>query len=169
MEILPEILKRRSVKSFTKESVPRDVIERICNAGRLAPNAKNRQKWRFVIVDDPEISASMMEASYGQEHVGQAPVIIAGCPTNIEYKMPNGQLSYPMDIAAAVSFMTLQAIKEGYATCWVTTFDETMIKEVLTIPYSMKVVVLLLIGKSDDQNEAKLKKDLEEIISYNHW
>ena len=51
-------------------------------------------------------------------------MIIAVCSTNIEYKMPNGQLSYPIDLSIAATFMMLQAVHEGLGACMVTTFRE---------------------------------------------
>ena len=44
MEVLPEILQRRSVRAYTSQSLDKDQIERIIEAGRLAPSAKNRQE-----------------------------------------------------------------------------------------------------------------------------
>lgn len=41
---------RKSIRKFKKESVSRDVIERILAAGMHAPSGKNRQNWRFFVV-----------------------------------------------------------------------------------------------------------------------
>jgi len=77
MDMLPEILARRSVRSFSADPVDRASLERILEAGRLAPSAKNRQEWRFVVIQKKELTRSIQEAAFGQEHVGAAPVIIA--------------------------------------------------------------------------------------------
>jgi len=42
-----------------------------------------------------ETRMKVMDAAFNQDYVGQAPVIIAVCTTNIDYRMPNGQPSYP--------------------------------------------------------------------------
>ena len=90
MDILPEILKRRSIRKFKPDPVEKDVIERILEAGRLAPSAKNRQTWRFVVLQKKENREKIKEAAFNQEFVSEAPVIIAACTTNIDYRMPNG-------------------------------------------------------------------------------
>lgn len=41
---------RKSIRQFKKVEVPQDVIERILNAGMHAPSGKNRQNWRFYVV-----------------------------------------------------------------------------------------------------------------------
>ena len=169
MDILPEILNRQSVRQFGKISIEKNKIDRILEAGRLAPSAKNRQPWRFIIIDKQELKKRIEVAAFGQEHVGQSGVVIAGCSTNIDYRMPNGQLSHPVDISFAISFMMLQAVREGLGTCIVTTFDEQEIKDMLSVPYSMKVIMLLLVGYPTEKPLPELRKSLERVVAFNHW
>lgn len=169
MSLIPEIDQRQSIKMFADTPVPRDLLEHVLEAGRQAPSAKNRQPWRFIVIDDHEVRGRIQTASYGQEHVGQAPVIIAGCTTNVDYRMPNGLMSYPIDIAVAVSFMMIQAQAEGFGSCIVTTFDEQEIKEILTVPYSMRIVMLLLVGYPVGKSLPAQRKPLSRIVSFNHW
>jgi nitroreductase len=169
-EVLPEILQRRSTRSFTEEPVEKDQIERILEAGRLAPSAKNRQEWRFVVLQKKEVREKLREAAFGQDFVAQAPVAIAVCTTNIDYRMPNGQLSYPIDLAFAAAFMMLQAVHEGLGTCCVTTFDEQEVREILTAPFSMRVVLLLLIGHPGSLPEEPTgRKSVKQITGRDHW
>ena len=169
MSLLPEIENRQSIKSFSDKPVAKEKLANILEAGRKAPSANNRQPWRFVVIDDPEIRKKVETAAFGQEHVGQAPVIIAACTTNIDYLMPNGQISYPIDIAISVSFMMIQAQAEELGTCIVSTYDEQEIKDILTVPYSMRVVMLLLVGYPEEIPFPVQRKSLKRISSNNHW
>jgi nitroreductase len=169
MGLLPEIERRASVRSYTDEPVSEEALERILEAGRLAPSAKNRQSWRFVVVTDGDTRAKMEHAAFGQEYVGTAPVVIALCTTNIEYRMPNGQLSYPIDLSIAASFMMLQATHEELGSCVVTTFREDDVKSVLTVPYSMRVVMLLTVGHASGDPERLQRLPIDRIVSHNHW
>ena len=49
MDAMDAIMKRRSVRSFTATPVPVKIIEKIVDAGRLAPTARNVQPWEFEI------------------------------------------------------------------------------------------------------------------------
>ncbi len=169
MSILLEILERRSIDAFKPSPVSAAKLERVLEAGRLAPSAKNRQEWRFVVVQRKELREKLKEAAFGEEKVGQAPVVIALCTTNIEYRMPNGQLSFPVDLGIAAGFMSLQAVSEGLGTCLLGTYDETAVKELLSVPYSMKVPLLLLLGHPARQPEAHPRKPLRSIVSHDHW
>jgi len=169
MAILDEILKRRSMRSFKPLSVSKEKLERVLEAGRLAPSAKNRQEWRFVAIQKKALREKIKEAAYGDDKVGQAPVIIAICTTNIEYVMPNGQLAYPVDLAFAAAFMSLQAVKEGLGTCCLTTFDEQKVKELITVPYAMRIVLLLLLGHPAEVPEPRPRKPFKSVVSFDHW
>ena len=52
METKKVIEERRSIRNFKVEEPSREIIEDILNCGMLAPSAKNRQPWYFVIVKD---------------------------------------------------------------------------------------------------------------------
>ncbi len=169
MEILKEIRNRISVRSFNSRVIEKDVLVRIIEAGRMSPSAKNRQPWRFIVIDNVDLKKKIESAAYGQEYVGNAGAIIVACSTNIEYEMPNKQQSYPIDIAIAVSFMMLQAESEGLGSCIVTTYDESEIKTLLTVPYSMRVVMLLLLGYTGDKMVVHDRKPISQISAFNHW
>jgi len=49
------IFKRRSVRLFKKEQVPREMVERVIEAGRFAPSAGNCQPWAFVAIQDQDV------------------------------------------------------------------------------------------------------------------
>lgn len=170
MEILKEIVNRFSVKNFLKKDVEMDKIMSILEAGRLAPSAKNRQSWRFVVVTREKIKKHIEECCFEQEFVSHAGAIIALCTTNINYKMPNDQLSYPIDLGMASAFMMLQATKEGLGSCPIGIFKEEKLAKVLTVPYSMRVVLLVLIGyDGESERRTRDRLPLEKIISFEHW
>ena len=169
MKVMNEIKNRISVRNFKDIAIKQDILERVLEAGQLAPSAKNRQPWRFLVIDDPGLKKRIQEAAYGQEYVGKAGAIILACSTNIEYEMPNGQLSYPIDISFAVSFMMLQAEHEGLGSCVITTYDEQDIKTLISVPYSMRVVMMLLLGYTDDRLIVRDRKPIKGIVASNHW
>ena len=169
MALLTEILNRRSIRAFKSKPIEKDKLERVLEAGRLAPSAKNRQEWRFVVLQKEQLRQKIKEAAFGDEKVGQAPAIIALCTTNVEYIMPNGQLSYPIDLAFAASFMVLQAMAEGLGSCVLSTYDEQMVRDLITVPYSMRVVLLILLGYPEQVPEASPRKSLKRITAFDHW
>lgn len=169
MELLSEIRNRKTVREFTSQEVGEEALERILDAGRLAPSAKNRQPWRFVVIRERGTMDRLQEFAYGDERFSQAPVAVAACTTNIGYRMPNGELSYPVDMSFAVSFMMLQAEHEGLGSAVLTTYREDQIKNLLTIPYSMKVVMILLIGGRPEGADETQRLPKNRVVAYDHW
>jgi len=169
MELLSEIQNRATIRQFSQRPVEKEALERILDAGILAPSAKNRQPWRFIVLTDPQIKETLKDAAYGDERFVQAPVAIAACTTNIGYRMPNGELSYPIDIAFAVSFMMLQAEHEQLGTSLITTFQDDVVKNLLTIPYSMKVVMFLLTGYPESRPDREVRLPRNRVVAYDHW
>lgn len=68
--------RRRSIRKFQKEPVPREEIEEILRVTGLAPSSYNTQPWRFVVVVDPEVKRKLAAAAYNQRQVLSAPAVI---------------------------------------------------------------------------------------------
>ncbi len=169
MELIPEIAERRSIRAFLPESLEKDVLDRIVSAGWRAPSAKNRQTWRFIVVTDVSIRQRLQEAAYGQEWIGQAPAVIVLCTTNVEYRMPNNQLSYPVDIGIAAGFMMIQCEHENLGSCPITIYEEEDIKQILSVPFRMRVVMLLPVGKAAENPALTERLPKNRVIAYEHW
>jgi iodotyrosine deiodinase len=60
---------RRSVRHFSADPVPRELIEIAIRTASTAPSGAHRQPWRFVAVDDPEIKAQIRVAAENEERI----------------------------------------------------------------------------------------------------
>ncbi len=168
MEVKEAILRRRSVRSFEDKHVPRDTLEEIMESVRMAPSASNRQDWKFVIVDDPDLKDELARAAHEQSFVAEAPVVIAG--VNTERKtMSCGVEAGTVDLAIAMDHLTLRAADKGLGTCWIGAFDQEKTKELLSVPEEAKIIGLMPLGYPtyDLTRENKRRKELKEILSYN--
>lgn len=74
--ILDLIKERASVRNFSSEVPPDDKINRILEAGRLAPSWVNVQPWHFIVIKDCGTKELLSKLAKGQPHVMQAPVVI---------------------------------------------------------------------------------------------
>ncbi|MBN2616868.1 MAG: nitroreductase family protein [Spirochaetales bacterium] len=172
MAILDLIKNRVSSKSFIDKEIDEIILNNILEAGRLAPSAKNRQPWRFISISDPGVKKILLDACFGAETIKTADKIIAVCTTNINYNMPNGQPAHVFDLSVATAFMMMQAEHEGVGSCIVTTYNEELIRELLTVPFSMRVFSLLALGYTavDKSNEIfKERKSLKDVHNKEHW
>ena len=58
---------RRSVREFSADPVPRELVEQAVLAASRAPSGANVQPWRFVLVEDPEVRRRVREAAEAEE------------------------------------------------------------------------------------------------------
>ncbi|HIA27946.1 MAG TPA: nitroreductase family protein [Planctomycetes bacterium] len=68
-ELLAALSRRRSVRAFSDEPVPRVLIERAIESASTAPSGAHRQPWRFVVVDDAAIKSEIRAAAEKEEQL----------------------------------------------------------------------------------------------------
>lgn len=61
--VLQAISERRSVRKFKEEKVPRNLLEKVIEAGNLAPSVDNLQPWRFVVVEDESVKEKLRKVA----------------------------------------------------------------------------------------------------------
>ena len=165
-----EAIRKSSVRSFLDTPIEEDVLMSVLEVGRLAPSAKNRQEWRFIIVRDSEIRRRIGEAANGQSFVGEAPVVLVACGVVDGYVMSCGQSSYPIDVAISLDHISLDAVELGLGTCWIGAFNEDKVKNILGIPEDVRVVELMPIGYPAHQIfKEKNRLPLSKVVKRDRW
>lgn len=167
--VLEAIKKRQSVRNYQNKEIPEEILQQILEAGRLAPSARNQQCWKFVVVKDKDLRNKLVPACKHQRFVGEAPVVIVGCATNIEHIMSNGEHSYPIDLAIALDHISLEAASLGLGTCWIGAFYQDQVKDILGVPKGVRVVALMPVGYPKELENKKGRKSLSEIVCYNKY
>jgi nitroreductase len=162
MGIFDTIKDRRSIRSYKDERIPKDEIEKLLEAARLAPSAGNRQNWKFIVVENEQIKSQLVTASNNQAFVGTASHIIAGVGDS-------AQKWHQVDLAIALEHIVLEAVELGLGTCWIGAFNEDEVKRILKIPQDKKVVALLTVGFPAESPSVRPRKALEEIVAYNEY
>ncbi len=171
MEFYDAVRRRLSVRAYKPDPVPEDVLDRILEAGRLAPSAKNLQPWKFIVIKDPETKQHLVPACRDQQFVGQAPVVICACAH--EDQAWGGMGGYwksdAVDVTIALEHMILAAAAEGLGTCWVGAFVEEQVKKILSIPDNVKPIALTPLGFPAREAKPRPRKPLAEIVCYDRF
>jgi nitroreductase len=170
MNVFDAIKSRRSIRGFKNKLVEKNKILKIIEAARLSPSAANRQPWRFLVIDNPELK-NKLAAAYNSDWFISAPVIIIACALpNQAWIRRDGEEYWKIDIAIAVQDIVLAAWELGFGTCWVGAFSEKAVKELLNIPENVRVVAMIPLGypKAEKGNVIN-RKSFEEICSFNKW
>ena len=79
MNVFDAVKQRYSVRQYQDKPIPESDLQKILEAARLAPSARNLQEWGFVVVKDKDAKNKLCEAAKGRQFVAQANIIIACC------------------------------------------------------------------------------------------
>lgn len=191
MNMYEIIVSRRTIRQFKPIPLKRDLLERIVNAGRLAPSAANKQPLEFLVVDDPQLTHRLFPylswAAYispkGNPKPGQEPVAYIVVLVNLEIRSEG----YEYDVGAAMENMILTAWAEGVGSCWILSINREKIAELFALPENYRVDCVLALGYPAEQpivetfqgsvrywldDEGRLhvpKRPLESIVHFNHF
>ena len=142
---------RRTIRRFKPEPVARELLERLANAGRLAPSAANMQTLEFIVVDEAKLKADVFPclkwAAYiapaGNPQPGEEPAayIVTLVNTKLREKM------FEYDVGAAMENMIVAALGEGLGACWFLSIDRDKLKTVLGVPDDYRIDSVLALGR----------------------
>jgi len=151
VNVFEAVQERRSIRAYADEPVQREKLEKILEAGRLAPSAGNVEPWHFVVVTDSEKRKVLSKGRYAK-FLSQAPVVIVACGD--KESSPDW---YAIDVALAVENMVLTAQGEGLSTCLVGSFDEKEVRQTVKAPDNFEVLLLLAVGYSKEKPDLTAK------------
>ncbi|MEO0184854.1 MAG: nitroreductase family protein [candidate division WOR-3 bacterium] len=185
MDVFEAIRWRRSVRKFSPKKIEREKLQKILEAGRLAPSSSNRQSWHFIVVDDENLIKQIPEkVVIGTKNIiswiKDAPLVIVGCYTKVMTHIVAGLFNrenHLIDISIAMTHMVLEATELGIGTCYIGWFNERYLKKILKIPDRYRIAMLVVMGYPEGQStpegiggiKPRPRKELKEIVSYNQW
>jgi nitroreductase len=156
-----ELLKtRRSIRAYTPQAVPREIIEDIIDCGRLAPTARNEQPWEFVVVTDKALRSRIAQAADYGRFIADAPVCVAVLSRQTKYYLEDG--------SAATLNILLAAHAHGLGACWVAGDKKPYAARVVQMvgaPEDYRLISLVSIGYPAEKPETG-KRALREML---HW
>lgn len=166
---------RRSVRMFSSDPVPREVIETAIRIAGTAPSGANRQPWYFVAISDPDLKAKIRKAAeieerdfydkrapkewlealaplgtgFNKAHLTDAPWVIVVFRRDYD-DLPDGRRikNYYMteSVGIAVGFFIMALHKAGLATLTHTPAPMTFLREACGRPMNEKPFVLMPVG-----------------------
>ena len=162
------VIKRRySVRSFSDKKLEEDKINKILEAGRIAPTAKNLQPQLIYVITSSKGLDKIDKVSRCRYN---APLVMLVCSNkNIAYNLEDYS-TYEMDATIVAVHMMLEATYLDVGSVWVEMFDNKKIKEEFNLDKNIEPICLLCMGyatsDSKPSNMHFTKKDLKDIVRY---
>lgn len=192
MEFSEVVRKRRMVRSYREDPVPREAIERMLHAAIRAPSAGFAQGQRFLVVTErsrrERIAELADEAAYRakgfEPWLSVAPVHIVVCVVEADYEQrysepdKEGRADWPVpyeyvDAGAALMTLLLAAVDEGFAAGFFGAHRLPGLSELLEIPPEVTPVGLVTVGRPGSGGRMgsaeRPRKPAEELVRWESW
>lgn len=171
MSIWDVFKKRRSVRKFKSTPIPKGHLTRILEAANYAPTPRNRQAWKFLVIQNRDTLNKIKEECIkgGGEGSREYFTDFLSAPVYVVVIADTETRNPPNDITAAslaAMNLMLAARALGYGTVFcVNSVSEDITKRVLNIPDKYKRICITPIGIPEEWPE-KEKKGLDEVVVY---
>lgn len=161
MEAFEAIGKRVSVRKYSDKAIEKEKLEKIVEAGRLAPTARAEEPWEFIVVTDKEHLRRMADITdYGKFMAGAAAAIAVFC-RDTKYYLEDG--------CAATENILVAAAALDIGSCWVAGDKKSYgadIARVLNVPEGFKLVSIISLGYPKEPPKHHDKRSLNDVL---HW
>ena len=145
MEFNTLIQNRYSCRAFAPQAIEQEKVDRILEAGRIAPTAVNKQPVHVWAVTAP----ATLEAIRGvtRSNYGAPLLLIVGCrPADAWVRRYDGKNGAEVDASIVATYLMLAAENEGLATLWVGSFDPSLLKGILPGADGYELVAMINVG-----------------------
>lgn len=190
------IYTRRSIRKYEEKPIPKDVLEQIIDAGRVAPSAKNRQPWKYLVYSGEEKARLLciMKKGIEMEEINpRLPLSVSGIPDakntlrimetapvvivvlNTNGKSPFVQLDVDdrftemndlLSIGASIENMLLKAEELNIGTLWIGNTCFAYQELIEYIGSTAELVGAIALGYKAETPAMRPRKRLEDIVEY---
>lgn len=169
MEVLEAIFSRRSVRRFTGQAVPAELLELLLKAAMAAPSAVNAQPWQFVVIDSREVLEGIAAFHPSGEIVRQAQAAILVCGDESLQTRPNRWI---MDCSAATQNILLAAHASGLGAVWLGVHPEPAridgVRKLIGLPPQVHPLSLVALGYPAE-TPPPANRFRSDRVRRNHW
>lgn len=172
MEFIDLIKERFSVRSFSDKKVEEKKIEKIIEAGHLAPTGCNFQPQKILVIESEDAISTLKKCT--RCHF-DAPLAMLVCydKERCWTRKYDGEQSGVVDASIVTTHMMLKAWEEGVGSTWVMHFDPFAMRTEFNIPDNIIPVALLVMGYAADDAEPKHYhnefREIDDVVTYNKF
>ncbi len=169
MEFLELVEKRYSVRAYKPDDVEDEKLQAVLEAARLAPTAANYQPFQVIVIHTKG-RENELNRIYPAKWFVQPPLLLCVCAVRDEaWTRRDGKIFVDIDATIVMDHIILASTSIGLGTCWIGAFDATAAKKVLNLPEDVEPVVFTPLGYPADEPGTKNRKELSELVRYEHW
>ena len=166
---------RQSCRKYdAQKPVEQEKLTAILESARLAPSACNGQPYTLTVCTGEKAKeVALLTRGMGgmNKFAVQAPVVIvvsegAYVKSAALGAKVKGNDYRSIDIGIMTAYLTAEATAQGLSTCILGWLDDAKIREICDLKYPVRLVITLGYAKEGDPLRKKVRKDLNDLVSY---
>lgn len=179
MEAITCLKTRRSVRKYTEEPVPHDVLEQIVETASYAPSWKNTQVVRYIVVENPEMIEAickdgLMGFELNQKTVGRAKTLVivsyvekrSGYEKDGSYSTSKEDRWEMFDAGIATQTFCLAAHAMGVGSVIMGIFDDAKVAEIIGLDENQTVAAVLAVGYPAFTPDVPPRKEVSKLLTF---
>lgn len=168
MDAMEAILTRRSIRQFTNQPVPEQLVKHLLEAAMCAPSARNQQVWRFLVIRDKAKLAELQQVHPNVPASGAAlAVLVCG-----DLAAETAQGFWVQDCAAATQNLLLAAHASGLGAIWSGVYPReervANLKRLFGLPENIVPLSVLAIGYPAESKGRQERYDAKK-VHFDRW
>ena len=168
MDFETVVKRRRMCREFSDREVPQEVIERILELASRYPSAGHTEPQEFIVVHNRRMKEDLAHAALDQMFVAQAPLVIVVVSdvrrSARRYGERGVRLFSIIDGAFVAMLILLAVVEEGLGACFVGSFYDEEVQEVLSLPQEVRPIGIIPIGYCAEVPRKFRRRSREQIV-----
>lgn len=145
MEFLDLAKKRYSVTQYDARRIEPAVLDKILEAGMLAPTACNNQPQRILVIRTQERKQKLSCLAKADMYFDTA-LLVCWDETACWHRPADGKSSGEIDASIVTTHMMMEAADQGVGSIWVMNWDPNKMRETFELPENIQPMALLYLG-----------------------
>jgi nitroreductase len=170
METLEAIFTRKSIREYTPQTVPDELVQELLAAAMQAPSAGNQQPWHFIIVTERKQLDALADVLPFGKMLHTAPLGIVVC---VDMELDKRRGFGVQDCSNATMNLLLGAHDQGLGAVWVGVYPVkdrvTGLKQVLGLPQQVVPLSVVPLGYPAAKPEPPVRRYDKTRLHYNYW
>jgi F420 biosynthesis protein FbiB-like protein len=182
---------RRSIRRYTDQPVPPELIDQLLDAATRAPSLHNSQPWRFAVTTTLNTRAQLADrmgerlradrlranerleeidrdVARSRQRITSAPVVIVVCLSTSNLDDQYERLMAVQSGAASIENLLLATHEAGLGACWMAAplYCPDVVRDVLQLPDDWESQALITIGYPADEGKFKERRSFRDLTIY---
>lgn len=169
MDAMEAILSRRSIRRYTDQPVPDEVVHDLLKAAMSAPSAGNQQPWHWVVINERRILNEIPGIHPYSAMLKEAPLAVLVCG---DLKLETNKGYWVQDCSAATQNLLLAAHATGLGAVWLGVYPReervVALRKLLGLPEHIVPLALVAIGYPAEA-KPPANRYVAARVHYNRW